>query len=138
MLGFCAQRLNFRRISSLLRGRTRKLSVYHVKNKVMCFQRVPQTSLRCGFLDPQQFALFSQNAPIISMDEPCMKKYLADLIEASKTNKGWKKPHYWHTLLELLAQRETVLANISSLNELEQGVVLFFLFNNQSVFMTQL
>ncbi|XP_034236657.1 peptide chain release factor 1 [Thrips palmi] len=120
MLGFCAQRLYLRTSASLFRECAKKLTSYHVKNKVMCFRRNSETSLWCGFLKPQHSALYSQNAPAVSMDEPCMKKYLSGLIDASKT-KGWKRPNYWYTLLDLLAQRESVLTNISSLNELEQG-----------------
>lgn len=120
MLGFYSY---FGRTVKLVRGSSKILLSYHVKNKVRSFSRIAQTSSSCGILKPQHSAVYSQNvAPIpISMDEPCMKKYIEDLIETNKTSKNWKKPHYWQTLLELLAQRETVVANISSLNELEHG-----------------
>lgn len=124
MLGFCTQRLHFGRTASLLRGSAKKLSSYLVKNKVMCLQIIPEASSSCGFLKPQHSALYSQNVPVVSMDEPYMKKYLDDLIESSNS-KNWKRPHYWHTFLQLLAQRETIATNISSLNELEQGICLF-------------
>ena len=96
-------------------------SLHHVATRVMPGGRNPFVGIR-GF---QASACMSQGAATISLDDPVMIKYISSLLGGNECDKTAKRQQTRHILKELMLQRDLILKNIRSLNELKQGNLNF-------------
>lgn len=119
---------------SLLSHSLGNVSLHHVATKIMSRRHDPFVSFigNAAAAGSQRSAHMSQRMPAISLDDPIIKKYILNLLDVNEHDKAGKRLQNSKKLKELMTQRDLIVKNINSLNELKQGeLFLCYLLINQ-------